>query len=66
MISAIKSWRLSQGLTKVDASKIFGVTWKTLHKWENGTDPTTLELLGRIEAVTGQKIQQLFPQYFKT
>ena len=66
MISAIKSWRLAQGLTKADAHKLFGVTWKTLHLWENGTDPTTLELLGRIESVTGQKIQQLFPDYFKT
>lgn len=66
MTSAIKVWRLAQGLTKADARKLFGVTWKTLHLWENGTDPKGLELLGRIEAVTGQKIQQLFPDYFKT
>jgi transcriptional regulator with XRE-family HTH domain len=66
MTSAIKIWRLAQGLTKVDACELFGVTWKTLHLWENGTDPKGLELLGRIESVTGQKIQQLFPDYFKT
>jgi len=66
VIPALKVWRLAKGLTVLQAAALFKVTYKTIYKWEAGTDPRTLKLLGRIEEVTGQKIQQLFPKYFKT
>jgi transcriptional regulator with XRE-family HTH domain len=64
MIPALKVWRLAKGLTVLQASELFGVTFKTVYKWEAGVLPRSIPLLARIELVTGMTLHQLFPEYF--
>jgi transcriptional regulator with XRE-family HTH domain len=64
MMPTLKAWRLSKGLTVLEASKLFGVTFKTVYKWEAGVLPRGIPLLARIELVTGMTLHELFPEYF--
>ena len=64
MMPTLKAWRLSKSLTVLEASKLFGVTFKTVYKWEAGVLPRSIPLLARIELVTGMTLHELFPEYF--
>jgi len=64
MIPALKVWRLAKGLTVLQASELFGVTFKTVYQWEAGVLPRGIPLLARIELVTGMTLHELFPEYF--
>jgi transcriptional regulator with XRE-family HTH domain len=64
MMPTLKSWRLSKNLTVLEASKLFGVTFKTVYKWEAGVLPRSIPLLARIKLVTGMTLDELFPEYF--
>jgi len=64
MMPTLKAWRLSKGLTVLEASKLFGVTFKTVYKWEAGVLPRSIPLLARIELVTSMTLHELFPEYF--
>jgi len=64
MMPTLKAWRLSKNLTVLQASELFGVTFKTVYKWEAGVLPRSIPLLARIELVTGMTLHELFPEYF--
>ena len=64
VLPALKVWRLAKGLTVLQASELFGVTFKTVYKWEAGVLPRSIPLLARIELVTGMTLHELFPEYF--
>lgn len=63
-LPALKAWRISMGYSVAQVAGMFGVTQKSVYRWEAGTIPRSVKLLARIELVTGRKVQELFPEYF--
>lgn len=63
-LPALKAWRISRGYSVAQVAEQFGVTQKSVYRWEEGTVPRSVKLLARIELVTGMTIQELFPEYF--
>lgn len=61
----LHSWRKAQNKSQAAAGEAVGVDRLTWWRWENGKSRIDIELLDRVESVTGVNRSQLRPDIFQ-